>query len=301
MLLEPPLKLQGSYASFEHEPYQLGYHDFSPWSTTLMPDGLSRDRMRGPSREAMLDDIEFYWTRMATTEQINAAIHDRMQAAQFLKKAVAAYWDVYLQYLLKRLSICEIKFWDFESRDDKSPHKALRPIYATLQNANQWRRRLGWSSSELEVTLNSLGVIPIQGDSAVQTVDGDLDLLAAYHRLNAMKDRFTAIIDVAVGTLSFIQGQLAAEETETSLKEATLSRKLTFLGLIFVPIAFSASLFSMAGNYQPGGSLFWVYLVVAVVATIVTFLVFFLFTFTPLERLFHLNGVGNDRAKQRRP
>ena len=57
--------------------------------------------------------------------------------------------------------------------------------------------------------------------------------------------------------------ELALEATERSIREAKSVKALTILGVIFVPLAYVATLFSMSDSYRPGGELFWVYFVVA--------------------------------------
>jgi len=59
-----------------------------------------------------------------------------------------------------------------------------------------------------------------------------------------------------IGTLSILQGRL-------SVAEAKLVSTLTWLGLIFIPLSFSTTIFSMSGDFQPGGTRFWVYFAVA--------------------------------------
>lgn len=43
------------------------------------------------------------------------------------------------------------------------------------------------------------------------------------------------------------------------MREAKNSKTLTFIGLVFIPLAYTSALFSMSGEYRPGGSAFWVY------------------------------------------
>lgn len=49
------------------------------------------------------------------------------------------------------------------------------------------------------------------------------------------------------------------EEQEESLQETKKASILTFLALIFVSLAYTASLFSMAREWQPRGSKFQYY------------------------------------------
>jgi Mg2+ and Co2+ transporter CorA len=47
------------------------------------------------------------------------------------------------------------------------------------------------------------------------------------------------------------------------LKDASNIQRMTYIALIFVPLSWVASVFSMSEGYGPGDNLFWVYFVVA--------------------------------------
>jgi len=51
----------------------------------------------------MLDDIEFYWTKMAAKQEINNALSNPDYCAIYLKRIVAAQWNIALEYLWKRV------------------------------------------------------------------------------------------------------------------------------------------------------------------------------------------------------
>jgi Mg2+ and Co2+ transporter CorA len=53
--------------------------------------------------------------------------------------------------------------------------------------------------------------------------------------------------------------------------ETTNLSRLTYLALVFVPLTFTCSLFSMGGDVGPGSSHFWVYFAVAIPLLLLTF------------------------------
>ncbi|KAK7751001.1 hypothetical protein SLS62_006986 [Diatrype stigma] len=53
-------------------------------------------------------------------------------------------------------------------------------------------------------------------------------------------------------------------DSRRSIAEAVNVRRLTIIALVFVPLSWVASLFSMADGYAPGQPMFWIYFVVAV-------------------------------------
>ncbi|TLS21549.1 uncharacterized protein PpBr36_10192 [Pyricularia pennisetigena] len=54
---------------------------------------------------------------------------------------------------------------------------------------------------------------------------------------------------------------------------AANSTRLAYIALIFVPLSWAASLFSMAGGYGPGGELFWMYFAIALPSVVLTLMV----------------------------
>ena len=56
--------------------------------------------------------------------------------------------------------------------------------------------------------------------------------------------------------------ELALRAAERSIREAKSVKALTILGIVFIRLAFVASLFSMSDPFRPGGRLFWMYFVV---------------------------------------
>jgi hypothetical protein len=67
--------------------YQGGYRDFSPWPTSL---DLVISDIRGPRRISLLDDVCFYWTKIATKDQINFAIENPYYSTLFLRNIIAS-------------------------------------------------------------------------------------------------------------------------------------------------------------------------------------------------------------------
>jgi len=52
-------------------------------------------------------------------------------------------------------------------------------------------------------------------------------------------------------------------DSRGSMLEAINVRRLTYIALVFVPLSWVASLFSMSDNYSPGHEQFWVYFATA--------------------------------------
>jgi len=71
----------------------------------------------------------------------------------------------------------------------------------------------------------------------------------------ASRDAMKASLDAA---------KASANAATASLAEEKAVRALTIVGMLYLPLEFTAGLFSMGQDYGPGQSRFWVYWVVAV-------------------------------------
>ncbi|KAI1439435.1 hypothetical protein F5Y02DRAFT_425824 [Annulohypoxylon stygium] len=85
-------------------------------------------------------------------------------------------------------------------------------------------------------------------------------LLAEFRRLR----RITVSLNASMTTLASMTGNHQAMiQQKQSLHEAKRMKVLTFLGLVFIPLTYVCSLFSMQDPFAPGDQFFWVYLLVA--------------------------------------
>lgn len=84
-------------------------------------------------------------------------------------------------------------------------------------------------------------------------------------QLNHYGDSLEQIIPVATSMVQLLDSR------RSTLEAANVSR-LTYIALVFVPLSWVASLFSMSDEYSPGHRYFWVY-----VATALPLMIFVLF------------------------
>lgn len=59
--------------------------------------------------------------------------------------------------------------------------------------------------------------------------------------------------------MQVITSMIQLLDTRRSITEAVNVKRVTYIALVFVPLSWVASLFSMSDEYSPGGSRFWVY------------------------------------------
>jgi hypothetical protein len=241
----------------ENKGFQDGYMNFLP-----IPDRerlLSLERPGGGSkpshqRQSMFEDMCYYLcyhSDLIAEEEWDNPV----TSSFFLKKVVAAHYLQLVDYIKAML-----------------PSLELRLTTAWVEEQDQWKslqtisRRCGNYSDDIEDTLISLGV-PLIDPGAPHTYDWTdctRDFQYIYHRLKILKQRADTLIQAMTG-LASIAGN------RQNLEEAKRVKRLTLLGLLFIPLAFTASLFSMQDTFAPGGGKFWIYWVCAIGVVAFTF------------------------------
>ena len=234
--------------------YGHGYVDFTPWSVNnpyLQWDDVSR----GPPRTSTFDDILWYWSRAANDEQISSVQNDMAMSAIFLKKIVASNWNVMLEFVWAKLSEFERALGSPEVRGNGGQREPLDQLADILTDVSLFRRRLLWYLDQVESSLRSMGM-----NTDKESDDAGKELLSVLKRLQGFKEKVESLTSVVTGMLSIRQADMSQKETK-------LVSRLTFVALVFIPLSFTASIFSMGGDFLPGSSRFWVYFAAAVPMT----------------------------------
>lgn len=255
ILVDPPvgdsvLDTHGNKRSWPNKPYGAGYVDPTPWDSELARSGRQADSV-GPPRTSALDDVAFYWTNVANPQQIAAAQKDVSLSSTYFKKIVASQWTLLLEFIWAKLG-------EFEKELGANGGKRLNFLAETLADVNLFRRRLSWYYDEVEMCLHSMSVAIDER----QSDEEGKELISVLFRLRACKEKIESLTPIVTGLLSIRQADL-------SMREAMLVSKLTLVALVFIPLSFTASIFSMGGDFLPGASMFWVYFAVAVPVTLV--------------------------------
>lgn len=200
----------------------------------------------------MLEDLCYYFMNHARL----IAEHEwqsPLTSSLFLKKIVAAHYLQLIDYIKAML-----------------PSLELRLTTAWVDEQEQWRslqtisRRCGNYSDDIEDTLLSLGY-PLEAKDVSEKCDWrdcKKDFQYIYFRLKILKQRADTLMQAMTG-LASIAGN------RQNLEEAKRVKRLNLLALLFIPLAYTSSLFSMQDNYAPGNAHFWIYWVSAL--TVVAF------------------------------
>jgi hypothetical protein len=234
--------------SLTNAPFQEGYLDFLPTKTfESEPTQFELEALSKAAHphESMLSDLVYYY--MQHSHLLTAKDWETPQkSAIFLKKIVAAHYLQLADYIKVML-----------------PSLELRLTTAWVEEQDQWKslqtisRRCGNYRDDIEDALLSLGY-PLDGklDDSAKLLDDwkdcEKDLQYAYFRLKILKERADNLTTSMTG-LASIAGN------RQNLEEAKRVKRLNLLALLFIPLAYTSSLFSMQDNYAPNRPDFWIY------------------------------------------
>jgi Mg2+ and Co2+ transporter CorA len=226
--------------------------------------------IRGPRRISLLDDVCFYWTKIATKDEISFAIENPYHSTLFLRNIIASIWMNAIEYIQAILSELETKLWQIEHMIAPELSHAEKDLYmrdfsTALNEVNTMRRRLNWYVAEMKANCEVLGTSP---DFLSDDLKRNGDFVAIYHRLVNYQNWAEKLMNV-------ITTQVNLMETKKSIADSKSLARLTILGFFFIPLSFVATFFSMGGDFSVGQSKFWVYFAVSVPLTLLVYVVAF--------------------------
>jgi len=238
-------------------PFLGTYEDFiepAPFSTDL------NDNMDSPFIEAgMFEDLQDYWLkeRPACFDSRDPSIQS---LAYYALRITAAEWVKYvavMQHCLKQ----------YEYNHDQLPSLSLEKFDKDLRELQSWRRRTMVSQSKIKSILRFLS----SKHHRAKKLEGDLQFLSydfehINENIEAVGRRLESMLPVV---MSFVQ----ITDARRSFAETADISRLTVLALIFVPLTFVSSLFSMTTDNLPGNPGFRVYRSYFLVAIPLTLLV----------------------------
>ncbi|KAM0343203.1 hypothetical protein ACHAPU_008796 [Fusarium lateritium] len=179
----------------------------------------------------------------------------------FAKKILASLHSRHLDHLYQTIIRSQLllrRHSDFTGLD-------LAAVEANWSSCQTLEKRLHQYCYDLEYTLAQMRV-PLQRPDLSEITswrDVHIDFQMLHHRFENVRD-WVGKINASITGLTGIAGNRQAfKEQQLSHEAATRTRNITTVGLLFVPLAYIATLFSMSGEYAPGGDKFWQYFVIA--------------------------------------
>ena len=204
--------------------------------------------------DGMFDDIPQYWMR-ERPRCFDSKDPSIQSLAYYALRIIAAEWVKYvavMNYCLKQ----------HEYNHDRLPALSLDRFDKDLRELQSWRRRTMLSQGKIKSVLRFLAlkepVLDYQGARELELLSGDFE-----HINNSIKTVGKRLESMLPVVMSFVQ----ITDARRSFAETADISRLTVLALIFVPLTFVSSLFSMNSENLPGEGNFWVYFAVAVPLT----------------------------------
>lgn len=258
-----------------------GYEDFSD----PPPAGHSSRYHIKPTKTGLFDDLLSYWNQQYRPS-LSSILDSRRSArladfAYIPLRVIAAEWTNYVAVMHK-----SVKHYEYTSSAEVSFFEELQRLNSDLQALQTWRRRSmssqlklravirhleHWDKSEriwLSQTISSSHASKEEGCDREWRGDNTL-LLEDFRYLN---DKVSGLGSQLERMIPIVASLVQVVDSRRSLAETENISRLTVLALVFVPLSYVSSLFSMDASHGPGGPDFWVYFVVAVPVTIVVFL-----------------------------
>ncbi|KAL9094418.1 MAG: hypothetical protein Q9165_003268 [Trypethelium subeluteriae] len=235
----------------EGYPLWAGYRNFSP--TPGMEDKSSSSE--GPPRTSIFDDV-LYWIRRRPNEDGAAFALQPKMLIHCMLQLICAEWLTLCRYVAARLVQIE---WELENPDfRRDPSR----IDASLRKLHPWRRSVPQYRGMLADTIDK----HFREGSAKDTDNGLEDLQRDFEIVHKdivnLQDRIERIILVATAIVSIEESRRAFNQNEN------LTR-LTYLAVVFVPLSFVSSVFSMTSDLGSMGQTFWVYFAVAIPVSLI--------------------------------
>jgi hypothetical protein len=202
-----------------------------------------------------LEDVLQYWDRNVPPH-FDAQNPSLRSLAYYPLRIAAAEWVKYVEVMQHCIKIYEYKGNELPEFDK---------FNLDLRELQGWRLRTLNSQQKVGSVIRKL-----KSYGFAESGNGTDPLLEDYEVINnniqSAGARLENMLPVVTSLVQIIDARQSFAET------ANISR-LTILALVFVPLTFVSSLFSMNSENLPGSSHFWVYFVVAIPVTAIVYLV----------------------------
>lgn len=255
VLLDPPIS--NNYVpskrhsplppNLESFPLLGGCEDFSP-----IP--IAQLQTQAPwivSNRSMLDELVHHWTHQ--TPPMFSASSPTLQALSYYPlRIVAAEWVNYVFVLgmsLREYELSTTLIGDLTAE--------LEKLNITLRILQGWRRRILSTQGKMRRTIRFVKNHRHPGKPSEDWDALEEDYEFLHTEVTEHGERLEAMVPLVTSAAALI-------ESRRSLYETANVTRLTILALVFVPLSYIASIFSMADDFGPGGARFWVYFATAI-------------------------------------
>ena len=238
------------YAKLPAQLLHGGYEDF--WDPCLCVE--KTNMQSGPHRLGLIDDLSYYWS--SEPPRFNRADPELWSLSFYQLEIVAGEWVKYIAVMQS-----SIKQYEYLNNKLPSVPDELDKLYSDLHSLQSWRRRSMLSQHKIQADIRFLKACEAPDPTSERPLSllvEDYEYIAA--RLSESGVLLENMLPVVTSLVQIVDSRRAYAET------ANITR-LTILALVFIPLTYVSSLFSMNSINGPGGSHFWVYFVVAIPVT----------------------------------
>ncbi|KAF5602660.1 zinc transport [Fusarium pseudocircinatum] len=251
-----------------------GFEDFEPSSSfTTFTSG---ETMITWDKASMFDSIMHYFC-MQPPPGFSASSVEILAIAYYPIRIVLAEWNLYVH---------------LTSRFSKHYEYSLREIGGRLHDDDivdlqRWRRRTKQSRYKLALLDNYIDHRLGHRNDKEHWMMVRKDIEYLQQQLQDYGQSLEQMITVATSMVQLMNSR-------RSILEAVSVRRLTYIALIFIPLAWVSSLFSMSDGFLPGEKHFWIYF-----ATSLPLLgLVVLLSALPYERLLRTLGISWQRLRE---
>ncbi|RDW85437.1 hypothetical protein BP5796_03762 [Coleophoma crateriformis] len=246
-----------SHERIPQVPFQGGFEDFEEprkFSEYCLPTNLDNVTQKNSLHQRIL---HYYRNPPPNFDPANPSM---LALSYYPLKVVAAEWMAYVLLMNSCIKFYEYSFRQFEHRS----------IEADITDLQRWRRRGKQSLLKLQaVELFIDKHLALQSTSPhlnnnVSLVNDNNNPYATlqedYRYLSTQIEQYSRSLESILPLAATI---VQLTDARRSISEAVNVRYLTYIAMVFVPLTFVSSLFSMSNGFVPGQAKFWVYMAVA--------------------------------------
>ncbi|KAK8127218.1 hypothetical protein PG984_008326 [Apiospora sp. TS-2023a] len=255
IITDPPLRVVQRDDLSNHvitpSPFRGGYPDFMPHEVQM------KTKAGGPTRASLLEDLCFYLEHYSSLLDLT----DADSVAVVAQKIAASHYHQLHDFVRSVVSSTQ---WRLSRQDNLDCFDAGQ-AEAQWSDTQALERRLAEYYEELECTMIqcriALQELDVEHDGSWKDVGADFQFL--YMRFKDLRRRVEGLNSAITALTSLAAARQALKSQDVALTEAKNTKVLTFLGLVFIPLAYTAAMFSMAEPYAPGGEKFWQYFAIS--------------------------------------
>ncbi|RFN51768.1 zinc transport protein zntb [Fusarium flagelliforme] len=201
------------------------------------------------NRDSMLDSLTHYLCSQGSNDMPLKIL----DFAYYPIRITLSEWNLYM-HLISRYS----KHYEYSLQDITS-----RLHGEDIVDLQRWRRRLKQSRHKLTLV----------AEFVEQNDDGKMAWKMIFKDINYLQNQFQDYGQSLEQMVTVATTMIQLLDSRRSILEAVNVRRLTYIALVFAPLAWVASLFSMEDAYLPGNDRFWIYFATALplIAVVILF------------------------------